>query len=158
VTATEDRAEIMDVTARYARAIDTRDESALSELFQNGSVLELGPELVRPGGRATFRAPADLHLVVAAVRRFARTRHVVSQQTIELRGDRASALTYCDAHHVFERGGQWHDSVLVMRYNDDYVRSPGGWVFARRLLHADWSYETPVTQVVPLVAGSLVDG
>jgi ketosteroid isomerase-like protein len=135
-----DRLALSELAARYARAIDSRDAEELLELFAPGAVVVVPPELAGPDGNTRI-APADL---LASTARFARTRHLVHQQLATVSGDTAHAETYGQAHHLYRRGDQLHDSALALRYRDEFRRTDHGWRFTGRELIVDWLTDQPV--------------
>jgi len=149
MTAADDRLELAGLAAGYALAVDTRDEARLLSVFHPDAVLELSPEMIRPGGPSEFRGHDELRKIIGGVGRYARTRHAIFQQVAEINGDHATALTYCDAHHITERDGEWRDHVMVMRYQDTFARTDDSWLFTRRVLSVDWTHDVLVAGVHP---------
>jgi len=137
-----DRLALSDLVAQYARAVDSRDDEGLQELFASGAVVVIPAALAGPDGRTRI-APADL---LASTARFERTRHVVHQQLAKITGDTARAETYGQAHHVYRRGEERRDSAIEVRYQDEFVRTADGWRFSGRELVLDWLTDLPVTR------------
>jgi hypothetical protein len=135
-SALEDRLALRELAERYARAVDRRDWALAGELFTQECVL-VGPgyELV---GRD--RILAGLRLID----RYRATQHSVHNQLVEISGDRASAETYCTAHHLYERHGRARKLSWGIRYQDRCVREAGAWRYERRELLLDWAQDLPL--------------
>ena len=67
--------------------------------------------------------------------------HLVGQQQADIQGDTATGETYCLAHHltVPDDGSPATDFIMLIRYQDQFVRLDEGWRFAVRELHIDWT-------------------
>ena len=135
-SALEDRFALRELAERYARAVDRRDWALAEQLFSAACVL-VGPgyELLGRDG------------ILAGLRRIERydaTQHSVHNQLVELAGERASAETYCTAHHLYERGGRRRKLSWGIRYQDRCVREGGVWRYERRELLLDWSQDLPL--------------
>jgi ketosteroid isomerase-like protein len=137
------REEIRQLAVRYADAMDRRDAEALRELFAPGAVVVLPAELGGAGGATEITEPVDLLVPLA---RFARTRHTLAQQLVDVdsAAATATAVSYGEAHHVSERAGELRDQVLLLRYRDTLARTADGWRFTRRELRIDWTTAQPV--------------
>jgi hypothetical protein len=110
---------------RYALAIDQRDLDAWVELFVPD--VDMG----RHGrGRNVLR-----EWIAPAVSQFYRSIHQICGHRIELgpagpsgQPEAATGQVYCRAEH--EVGKRW--IVMAIRYDDEYRRVDGEWLFARR--------------------------
>lgn len=117
----------------YAQAADSHRPELLDLIMTDDAVIE-GPDF-RMSGIAEIRAiPAMLKQY------YARTRHLIHNQTIMINGDQASGETYCTASHLLREmkdGAQvlvWH-----MRYQDAFQKQGEQWRFTRRTLLIDWT-------------------
>ncbi|HZW80365.1 MAG TPA: nuclear transport factor 2 family protein [Candidatus Deferrimicrobiaceae bacterium] len=80
--------------------------------------------------------------VFADLNQYAATMHFVGQSTIlSLAADRSTGETYCLAHHLTVDGGKRRLMIAALRYYDTFVKMDGSWLFAERLLYADWLEE-----------------
>jgi hypothetical protein len=128
----------------YAVALDTDDRARWRALFAPHIALESG-DTVR-GYADVLRIPED------QLRRYDRTIHLVTTQRIDLHGDTASGIVYCTAHHLYRdhhQNGRFPfdlDHAFLIRYEDEYARIDGRWLFTRRRIctEARW-----VQQVIP---------
>jgi hypothetical protein len=116
--------EIGQLPIRYALAVDSRDLDAWTRLFVPD--VDLG----RHGcGRDALRA-----YIEPQVRWFYRSVHLICGHRIELGPDgadgpeRAMGSVYCRAEH--EVRDRW--IAMAIRYDDNYLRVDGEWLFERR--------------------------
>lgn len=146
-----DRLAVSMLAARYAKAVDRRNPTALQSLFAPEVVFVLPPEL------NGTNAPSELcgrelvaRSVVESVSHLVATRHVVEQQVIEAATARdAHGETYCTAHHIYPRGDGHRDHRLALRYQDTFIRTGDTWLFSRRDLVVDFAEDVPVTRPAP---------
>jgi len=118
-----DRDELVDLTIRYATAIDTRQYRLLSTVFTAGADIDYGV-VGKWVGAAEIAEFMDAAHAMAA-----HTMHRVSNQAIDIDGDTATMRTYVDALILLEDGS----GANPVGYYDDYaVRTPDGWRIARR--------------------------
>ena len=119
-----DELEIRSLVARYADAVNTRDEAAWAATWAADGVWELM-------GRAFEGRDA----VVATWRGAMSTFEFVFQQVhsgfVELDGDAATGRW---AMTELGRTAAGEPTLLLARYADEYVRGSEGWRFARRAL------------------------
>jgi 3-phenylpropionate/cinnamic acid dioxygenase small subunit len=115
----EDRLDIGQLPVRYALAVDERDVETWVELFVPD--IQLG----RDGqGRDDLR-----RLIAPQLRWFYRSVHQIVGHRVELLGpDTARGEVYCRAEH--EVGERW--IVMAIRYDDEYRKVDGSWLFSRR--------------------------
>lgn len=130
----EARAEIQELLVRYALRLDDHDFEAVGALF--------APD-------ATFGSPGSSHIGRAAI--VANYRRLGDRYPITLHEARGVALEFLDDDHArgevigySEQASDEHTVVTSFRYDDQYLRLDGRWVFAARqvrtlyaLSHAD---------------------
>ena len=139
-----DEIEIRNLSHRYAVALDRNDRDAWRALFSDDIAFESGGTV--RGLDDVVRIPDD------QLQRYAKTLHSVTTQVISVDGDRAHGEVYCHAHHIyqdFHQNGRFpfdlsHD--FVIRYEDDYARIDGRWVFTRRKVFTEARH---VRQIIP---------
>ena len=108
-------------------------------VFTGDGVLEVG------SGRRIEGPAAIANTLDYLDEHYPRTMHFVGNHEVTLGGDRAEGLVYCLAHHMYESDDQERDTVMVIRYRDDYRRTAGGWRIAVRRLHIDWQEDRPLS-------------
>ncbi|MDM7487895.1 nuclear transport factor 2 family protein [Rhodococcus sp. CSLK01-03] len=142
----EDRLELADVVARYARAVDRREPAVLRSLFTDDAEFVQPRGLVRRGQDPVLTGAGPIaDSVLAAVAHLHSTRHVLGQHVVDLDGDRARGELYCEAHHVYPSGEGYRDYAVSVRYRDEYRRGPGGWRISRRELVVDLTADREVS-------------
>jgi ketosteroid isomerase-like protein len=117
-----DRDEIVELTVRYATAIDNRQYSLLTTVFTDDALVDYGEIGQWTGGAevATFMEAAHVGA--------AHTMHRMTNQAVDVDGDEATVRTYVDALILFAGGG-----VNPVGYYDDHVlRTGDGWRIAHR--------------------------
>jgi uncharacterized protein (TIGR02246 family) len=133
-----DRGELRALVESYAFAADRRDHAGFAGVFTVDGVIATGKDR-RFQGRDAIAALVD-HLEA----NYQKTMHFVGNHGVQLHGDHATGLTYCLAHHVYERDGVKRDTLMVIRYHDKYVRSQKGWEIEERTLDIDWTEDRPL--------------
>jgi ketosteroid isomerase-like protein len=123
MTDTHDRDDIIDVTVRYATAIDSRQWDLLSTVFADDAVLDYG-EVGQWNG-----ADAVIEFMELAHRGAQHTMHRMTNQVIAVDGDTAHARTYVDAL-ILADGGAGVNAIGF--YDDDLARTAAGWRITRR--------------------------
>ena len=138
-----DRLALLDVAFAYARFADRIDGASLSALFVDDGVLRIN----RPGGVPPVeRLGRDaIAVAITGLERYDKTFHMIGNHYYEVDGDDASGEVYCIAHHVHGEVSSKVDHVMVIRYQDQYRRTPDGWRLVVRELAVDWTEERPVT-------------
>jgi len=120
----ESLAEIQQLPARYALALDSRDMDALVSLFVPD--VRVGPD---ERGRDALKV-----WFTEAMKRPHVSVHFVGNHIVDFDdADHAHGIVYC--HDELERpeSGAWELGKL--QYWDDYARVDGEWCFARRRFH-----------------------
>ncbi len=139
-----DELSIRELSHRYAVALDKGDRAAWRALFSDDIAFESGGTV--RGLEDVLRIPED------QLARYQKTLHSVTTQRIVLDGERASGEVYCIAHHLYE---DFHQNQrlpfdlshnFLIRYEDEYAREGGRWVFTRRRIITEARY---VHQVIP---------
>jgi hypothetical protein len=127
---------------RYAIAVDRRDAAALAELF----VEDCGLDVYLPGRdapAAQLRGVDQITGVLGAIGVYRETMHVVANFVPTVDGDQATGIVYCLALHFLDTEDDSRDEVMVLTYDDRYVRTASGWRFAFRTLHRKWNEWRP---------------
>jgi hypothetical protein len=117
-----DRDEIVELTVRYATAIDRHQYSLLTTVFTEDARVDYGEVGQWTGGGEVAAFMEAAHVGAT------HTMHRMTNQAVDIDGDAATVRTYVDALILFEGGG-----VNPVGYYDDHVvRTGDGWRIARR--------------------------
>ena len=121
-----DRAEIVELSARFDNSLDSEDAEKFASVFI--------PEGELVGFWGTSKGPEAIKQSHAfMISTFAKDkRHVVTNHEITLNGDRATMFCYLT---VFDRNSLAVTGTAT--FTDELVRHNGEWKFARRTLSAD---------------------
>ena len=71
------------------------------------------------------------------------SQHMVATHQVAVDGDRATCRCYLHAQHVRDVDGVEAQLVVGGRYDDELVRTAGGWRIARRSLTVIWTAGDP---------------
>jgi hypothetical protein len=123
VTDRSDRDEIVDLTIRYATAIDRRQYQLLSTVFTADADLDYGEVGQWTGAAEVIEFMDRAHAGAA------NTMHRMSNQVIVVDGDAATARTYVDAL-ILGPGGSGVNAVGF--YDDEVIRTANGWRISKR--------------------------
>lgn len=133
-----DRLELRELVERYALGADSRDRLVFGGAFTEDGVLATSTGRTYDGRDAVVSTldHLDAH--------YPRSMHFVGNHQVQLDGDAATGLVYCLAHHVYARDGEDRDTLMVIRYRDEYRRTVDGWRISRRSLQIDWQEDRPL--------------
>lgn len=124
-----DRIEIQDLLVAYAHAVDSRRFDLLDDLFTPDAFIDLSGTGGPKGSLAEVKAALAEMLALFRV-----SQHMVGPSLIRVDGDSATARTICHNPMVFAHEPQvW---LLGIWYDDELVRTGGGWRIARRGLES----------------------
>ncbi len=124
----DDRRNIEAVVFRYAKLLDTKRYSQLTEVFT--------PEATANyvGMAECKGVEAIIGLVSGVLDRCGNTQHLLGNVQIDVQGDQATASCYLQAIHVGV--GDYSDRLLTVwgEYRDRLVRTAAGWRIVYREL------------------------
>lgn len=118
-----DRDDIVELTIRYATAIDAKQYALLQDVFTDEATVDYREVGQWTGGAAVAQFMEQVHLMAAA------TMHRMTNQAIVIDGDVAKVRTYVDALILLEDGT---GANPVGYYDDVAVRTPSGWRISDR--------------------------
>ena len=124
MTDREDSQDISDVLIRYATGIDRRDWPLFRTVFTDDCELDYGDIGTWHGVDAVTEFMEQSHAMAGD------TMHRMSNQVIDVSGDRAKAHTYVDGLILAPDNKSGVNAVGF--YDDDIVRTVDGWRIARR--------------------------
>lgn len=130
-----DRVAIIDVTLRYAWALDTRSWDDLDDVFLPDATAHMTEDLV---GRDAIKDRVRRALEPLDI-----SQHIIANHQIVISGDRAKCRCYLQAQHVREAAGRSPNFIVAGRYEDQLVRTAEGWRIAHRDLIIMWTDGNP---------------
>jgi len=137
-----DRLAIRELVEAYAHCADRRDAKGQMALFTPDTHFVVYMNAKDPKPSQELHSREALATVFADLNKYAATMHFIGQSTIfTLTGDRATGEAYTLAHHLTIDGGKRRLMIAALRYADTLVKTDGAWLFAERLLYADWIEE-----------------
>src|SRR5690606_17561469 len=165
----EDRAQIVDLQARYVMAMDYFDADGYAAVFAPDGVLDWARGIVR--GRDAIRefmASGTYDLTRGAAeaqtpdgRNWPSTvRHLITNQVIDVDGDTARAITYwIQFNNNADRAKvEW---MLFGSWYDEFVKIDGEWLFSLHRIHNEGNprtftagQENPVRQLEDRVSAA----
>lgn len=121
------------LTNLYARAVDRGDLDGLCSIF-----IEEG-RIHGPG--FDFRGREDFSEMFASLsKNFEKTQHRFFNQLIDIDGDSARGETYAMACHLVKvDDNSWESHDWAIRYQDEFEKQNGNWIFKSRELIVDWT-------------------
>ena len=141
MSASADRLAIMDLAARYMRALDRLDQTLLEAQFWDDARLCYG---IFEGGPREFCA-----FCMEALAEHDRNHHMLGQHLVEIDGDEAYGEVYYQAYHrLTDEHGAKRDLVIAGRYVDRCERRGGVWKFAFRSEIVDWARDDPASDAI----------
>jgi uncharacterized protein (TIGR02246 family) len=128
--ALEDKEAIHAVMMNYGRTLDARDFAGFAELFARDGEYVAGNQSAK--GPAAIRALLESLLKANAAPVSGRDFHLFYNETIEVHGDEATALS---KGGFYVRGAERQlQTTALVNYHDQFVREDGRWKFKRRQL------------------------
>ena len=125
-----DRDAIVELLARYARALDQRDWDALRRCFTDDAQAEYSGVVL----------PRGVDAIVGHVRQLenlAGSSHLVGNVLVDVDGDQAFVESQALVHLVLDAGVR----VRGVSYTDRVVRQDGAWRIRERHHRAAWSID-----------------
>lgn len=134
MTRADDRHAVESLLYEYARRVDAVDFDGVGALFAHATFRsETGD------GIATLTGPDEVADTMRSMVQVGDdgtpgTKHLVTNVTVEVDGDTATASSYFT---VLQAGGAELRAIVAGRYEDGFERAADGWRFADRLVRTD---------------------
>jgi len=116
----QDTADVGQVMIRYATSVDQRDLERYATCFTS-DVVVTGFGEIEFDDRSTY-----VDWVAGALGRYSATHHQITNQEVEVDGDRAHLRSYVQATHV-SAGDPDELIILWAIYDDRLIRTDDGW-------------------------------
>lgn len=129
---------IINVLARYGRALDDRDFEAAGACFTEDAQATFSGVVLAPGRQAIIAHVSGLASLAAST-------HLFGLPVIEIApdGQTAQVETTAVAFLAAANGGAVRTRGL--RYRDEFVRDGDTWLIRERVHRVDWATEHPAT-------------
>ena len=138
--AAEDRQQILDLISRYSYAFDGKDIDSFLALFTKDCLWEAyvdrgQKEDIKVTSREELRAAITKRLVMVQ-HKGVQSRHCQTNTVLTARADgRVEGVTMLNL--VWQERGERPRTVTTGTYRDLFVKTEGGWKFAKRSFYAD---------------------
>jgi 3-phenylpropionate/cinnamic acid dioxygenase small subunit len=134
-----DRAAVIDLSFRYATAIDTRDWALLRTCFCDEVDVDFSSFTGRP---APGKVSAEdwVAMVRGTVGGLDHTQHLISNQVITLDGDVGRYRAYVQAQHVLAGDGFY---LVGGTYDNEVRRDGDGWRLSAMRVELGWAQGDP---------------
>lgn len=132
-----DEKAIVDVTIRYATALDTKDWQRLRECFTPDAVARYGVIADCAG------VDAIIEQVSGGMDYLAQTQHILTNHVVLLDGDSATCVCYLQAQHLRDNAKPSWNFIMAGQYSDSLVRTRDGWRISERALELWWTSGDP---------------
>jgi uncharacterized protein (TIGR02246 family) len=129
--ALEDKEEIHALMMNYGRTLDSRDFAGFAALFARDAEYG-GARGPLQKGPAAIRALLEMQLARNAAPQPGRDYHFFYNETIEVHGDTATALSKGAFYQTNE--ARKLETGAAVNYHDEFVREDGKWKFKKRVL------------------------
>jgi len=126
---------IVNVIARYGRALDDRDFEAAGACFTDDAQATFSGVVLAPG-----RAAIVAH--VSGLANLAASTHLFGLPVIEVAGDGRSARAETTAVAFLAAADGGPMRTRGLRYRDEFVISDGRWQIRERVHRVDWMSES----------------
>lgn len=132
----EDKAALKHLVDTFSNLADQKDVQKQILLFTEDATVESmtdGKLSSSLKGREQIGKAFDAFLA-----NFETVYHINGQQTVELRGDTATGVSYCLVVLIAVENGKRIKNTSGVYYNDEYVRRGNAWLIAKRVSHFTW--------------------
>ena len=144
-----DRQEIIDVSIRYATALDTRDWALLRSCFMPDAVGQYDTIGNLEGYVATHEGyDAIEQLCQAALTSLDASQHLLANHVVEIAGDEGTVTLYFQAQHVRSSAPGGSNYIIAGRYQHRVVRTDEGWKIVHLHLSAIWNEGNPAVLAI----------
>ncbi|MGO4569587.1 nuclear transport factor 2 family protein [Rhizobium sp. 2YAF20] len=134
--ALEDRAALKTFVDTFSILADKKDVATQVLLFTEDATVS---SYSGDKAGATFNGRKEIGDAFARyLALFETVYHINGQQTVELQGDTATGISYCQVVLIANENGKKIKNTSGVTYNDEYVRQDGRWLISKRTSHFTW--------------------
>ncbi|WP_405495271.1 nuclear transport factor 2 family protein [Nocardia sp. NBC_00511] len=134
-----DRMEIADLMVRYSHAVDTHEWETLDEIFTPDAHIDY----TAMGGPAGD-VESTKKFLAAVMPNFSAFQHMISNSSIRVEGDQATARTMChNPMLVTSADGSTQLMLCGLWYLDTFVRVDGDWRIQQRVEEKSYMFVAP---------------
>ena len=127
----EDRIKLRELVDVFANLADEKKAKEQGDLFLEDGMLEF--QMGLDGELQNIKGREELSKAFAAtIDPCKSVYHINGQQTVEINGDTAKGISYCQATLVNEENGKDVVTVNSVRYKDEYAKVNGKWYIKKR--------------------------
>ena len=121
----------------YPSAVDKRDYKTLHGLFAENAEYSI------PHLNITYKSRDEIVTGIKQIElMFDKTYHAIYNHSFKIVDANVGGEVYCVAMHFKSADGGASKYDMGIRYQDQYVKQDGTWLFARRELTLDWENTT----------------
>ena len=134
----KDKLELQELVYTFSTLSDTKDVDKQVLLFTEDAVVQSERNGVLTGSKFTGRKEiGDAFKAYLAL--FETVYHINGQQTVEINGDRATGINYCQVVLVKNENGKKIATTSGIRYSDEYRKINGKWYISNRKSNFMWT-------------------
>jgi hypothetical protein len=137
ITEIEDRIAIKNLVDTFSILADQKDIQKQGLLFTEDATVESFMQSQSTGVIKGRKQIVDAF--TSFLKNFSVVYHINGQQTINLMGDKASAISYCAVTLIGKQNDKTMKTSFGIYYNDDFVKQNGHWLIAKRVSHFVWN-------------------
>lgn len=140
----EDKLALKQLVDEFSNLADKKDIAAQVLLFtENAKVISVnnGQESPALVGRKQIG-----DAFAAYLSRFEVVYHINGQQTVDIKGDKATGIAYCAVTLIGIENGKRIKTDMGVSYNDEYIKINGKWLIANRRSNFAWRTSQPIGQ------------
>jgi hypothetical protein len=132
----EDRAALKTLVDTFSNLADQKDVQKQILLFTENATVE---SVTDGKPSSSFKGREQIGKAFAGfLANFETVYHINGQQTVEIRGDTATGVSYCLVVLIGTENGKKIRNTSGVYYNDEYVRRGNSWLIAKRVSHFTW--------------------
>lgn len=133
----EDRAALKDLVDTFSNLADVRDIDRQVLLFTPDATVDSfldGKQTTALKGRRQIG-----EVFKGFLGQFSTVHHMNGQQTVQIKGDTATGIAYCQVVLIGMQDGKQVRTTMGVTYHDDYVRRGQTWLIAHRASNFVWN-------------------